>query len=183
MAPALLLGPAAMTETQSQAHGTRAGFTLIETLIVLALMMILALLAAPTLKCTMVRSKVGGYSEQVLLMMRQARWEAIKQGGEAVVEISGQEVVSRATNPVRVLGRLPLPKAVTFVSPTGSARCLGNGTCQMDAGEFRFRDNYGNEMAVVLKTRATGRFEVVKKDTGGTDRANGEGGQAWRFNC
>jgi len=108
------------------------GFTLIEMLVVLALMAVLMFLSAPALYNAVRQSKLRGITQEVTTLMRQARLDAIKSSAQAVVKI----VPADATNPVPsvqafsdrnadgllsagepVLATFPLPKGVTFMAP------------------------------------------------------------------
>jgi len=108
------------------------GFTLIEMLVVLALMAVLMFLSAPAIYNAIRQSKLRGITQEVTTLMRQARLDAIKSSAQAVVKI----VPADATNPVPsvqafsdrnadgllsagepVLATFPLPKGVTFMAP------------------------------------------------------------------
>jgi len=106
-------------------HSRRAGFTLIEILVVLALMSIIALFSFPALQRMINRSKIQGITTQTSVMMQQARFEAIKRGvptfvvadaasGEVKVvqDVNGDGQWDTATD--TVLARAPLPNGVHF---------------------------------------------------------------------
>ena len=103
----------------------RDGFTLIEILVVLALMSIIALFSFPALQRMISRSKIQGITTQTSILMQQARFEAIKRGlatfvvadagrGEiaVVTDDNGDGQWNTATD--TVLARAPLPNGVKF---------------------------------------------------------------------
>lgn len=106
------------------------GFTLIEMLVVLAIMSIAALLAAPYLSRQIQRTKLVGVAQQASGLMRLARMDAIKRSQCAMVRIDldadkvealsdrdGDCLPSAAD--VK-LGEVVLPKSVSFASPCGT---------------------------------------------------------------
>jgi prepilin-type N-terminal cleavage/methylation domain-containing protein len=105
------------------------GFTLIEMLVVLTLMLVLVALGIPALQTALHQSKVRGIVQEVTVLMRLARLDAIKSSAQAVVQIvpstgagdpghviafSDRDSDGRlgATEPV--LGNFPLPNGVVF---------------------------------------------------------------------
>jgi type IV fimbrial biogenesis protein FimT len=65
---------------------TRSGFTLVEVMIVLAVIGVLAGLAAPSLLNTLPGLRVNGASRQVLADLRMARTQAVEKGKSVVVK-------------------------------------------------------------------------------------------------
>jgi prepilin-type N-terminal cleavage/methylation domain-containing protein len=65
----------------------RRGFTLIEMLVVMAIMLTLVALGIPALQLAMHESKIRGITTEVTVLMRQARIDAIKTSGQGVVQI------------------------------------------------------------------------------------------------
>ena len=106
------------------------GFTLIESLVVVAILFIAVMLAAPYLSKQIQRSKLVGVAQQAAGMMRLARMNAIKTSLCAIVAIDPDrgrmEVFSdRDGNclpsaPDERLSELVLPNGVSFASPCGS---------------------------------------------------------------
>jgi type IV fimbrial biogenesis protein FimT len=103
----------------------RAGFTLIEILVVLALMSIIALFSFPALQRMINRGKIQGITTQTSILMQQARFEAIKRGEATfvVADADGGQVLvvtddngdgqwNTATD--TVVSRAPLPTGVKF---------------------------------------------------------------------
>lgn len=141
------------------------GFTLIEMLVVLAILSIAVLLAAPYLTKQVQRSKLIGVAQQASGMMRLARMDAIKSSRCAMVAIdpgSGRvEVFSdRDGNclpsaPDERLSEVVLPNGVSFASPCGSGAASVRGLTTrvglssvavfrsdgsaLDPGAFRFQ--------------------------------------------
>jgi prepilin-type N-terminal cleavage/methylation domain-containing protein len=155
------------------------GFTLIEMLVVLAILSIAVLLAAPFLSKQIQRSKLIGAAQQAAGLMRQARMDAIKHSQCAMVriDVASKKVEALSDRDgdckpsaadVRI-GEVQLPNGVSFTSPCGtgaaSVRGLtsagadpafavfqGDGAAQKD-GAFRFQ-------AVELGGRAPNYLEV-----------------------
>lgn len=59
------------------------GFTLVEALVVLAVVMLVLLLGFPALQNMIVRGKMEGAAQQASTLLRSARFEALKSGGAA----------------------------------------------------------------------------------------------------
>jgi prepilin-type N-terminal cleavage/methylation domain-containing protein len=116
---------------QPQSGRGHGGFTLIEMLVVLALMMILMLFAVPALLTSMRQGKIRGIASETATLMRLARLEAIKRSCTSIVRI----VDAAEANPAHVegfadcdgdgvadadkpaLGSFPLPSGVRFLAP------------------------------------------------------------------
>lgn len=141
------------------------GFTLLEMLVVIAIMSIAVLMAAPYLQKQIQRSKVIGVAQQAAGMMRLARMDAIKTSrcamvridtdGDRVEALSDRDDDCRPSAPDVRLGEVVLPNGVAFASPCGSdeasvrglttraglssvAVFQGDGSA-LDPGAFRFR--------------------------------------------
>jgi prepilin-type N-terminal cleavage/methylation domain-containing protein len=109
------------------------GFTLIEILAVLLIMMILALYGTPKLMGVLHRAKVEGMAKQTANLMRATRMEAIKRNcyGVVALEPASRRVIAYAdlnrngvfdtatTPPDRLIGRLDLPSLVHFENESG----------------------------------------------------------------
>lgn len=128
MAPGLLHAPATMRNQRAE-----RGFTLIEILAVLLIMMILALYSAPKLLVVLNRAKIEGTVKQTATLMRAARMEAIKRNcyGVVAIEPANRRVIAYAdldrdgvfdqtgTPPDRLIGRVDLPNLVNFKNASG----------------------------------------------------------------
>lgn len=128
-----------MSRTSARAVG---GFTLVEMLVVLCLATILLALGLPALQTTMHQAKLRGVAQEVSVLMRQARLNAVKTVSQSVVrvELPAGDQPGRVegfadldSNGLfggadRVLGSIPLPTGIQFVAPpslTGAASVDG----------------------------------------------------------
>lgn len=176
----MLIGPAAMIKKQSPSIHGHAGFTLIELLIILALMGVLLTLSAPTLVTLIHRTRIEGSAQQVAILVRQMRFEAIKRSTPIEVRLSDPTTAATAIGPM-----VRLATGVTF-DATLDPRCIDslslqpNGSVNDDRA-FCLADRYGNQMMVKVGPKATAQVRLLKKENGDF-RAQGEGGQAWQFN-
>lgn len=179
------------------------GFTLVEALIVLAVVAVITGLGMPALQQMIHRSKIEGIARQTSVMMQAARLEAIKRSRPGLVKIdtATRQIVSfidenddAVQDPAEgELGLLTLPSGVNFSAPPaqqaidgfesagteGWVTFEGDGSVELE-GAFRFGDPRGNFLEVRVAPAATARAEVRKWD--GSDwQAPGEGGQAWQW--
>src|SRR5215208_49303 len=107
------------------------GFTLIETLVVLTIILTVALFTMPSLLATVRQAKLRGMANQTAVLMRLARLEAIRYGCPAVVRVAaagggqpaGVEGFADCNNDglqdadKRTLGRFPIPRNVRLLAP------------------------------------------------------------------
>jgi Tfp pilus assembly protein FimT len=186
----------------------RAGFTLIEALVVLAILFVLLTLGVPELLRVVHRSKLEGYAQGVAGSMRICRFEAVRQNVNTrlFVDYKNNRVqaatVDGAGNPVEVLDTQPLPTDVDFwaysedprkehaivgfaTSPTGGwVEFRPNGSASSTGG-IRLSDGR-NYLEVAVATQATGRIELHKaepdpKTTVIGYRVNGEREYSWNW--
>jgi prepilin-type N-terminal cleavage/methylation domain-containing protein len=167
------------------------GFTLIEMLAVLAIMLILLLFAVPVLQTTMRQSKLRGITSQTTTLMRQARLEAIRRSCQSIVRIvenppqmegfsdCDKNGIADVDKPA--LGSYPLPTGVRFLAPPdlkgkASVAELSPNPIPGEAnvaifqpdgsidqrGGFRFADDRGNFLEVWVEPKATARVEIHK---------------------
>ena len=109
------------------------GFTLIETLVILAIMMALVMFTLPEMFAIMNRARLEGTARQVATLMRAARLEAIKQScyGVVMIDPANREVLAFVDNdrdgtyepsntpPERLIGRVELPARIRFQDEVG----------------------------------------------------------------
>jgi prepilin-type N-terminal cleavage/methylation domain-containing protein len=124
MAPPLLKEERTMTNDFRSTR--RAGFTLIEMLIVLALMAIVMGFGLPGLFNMISRSKLEGAARQTAAMIRLARLESIKANVSTVVKLkpdaSGQNVKITVFADVNDAGGNPLSDLIYNPKATGDFR-------------------------------------------------------------
>jgi prepilin-type N-terminal cleavage/methylation domain-containing protein len=146
------------------------GFTLIELLVVIVVAMILMALTIPTLQTTWRAGKLRGAANQTMVLMRQARLEAIKFSAQGIVSI----VPATADAPGRVeafsdrdadgvrdpeepiVGTFVLPKGVDFRAP-------GDLTGAYSVDDLTTDADGGPSKAVFLRDgsiEATGAFRL-----------------------
>ncbi len=142
------------------------GFTLVEMLVVVAILSIAVLLAAPFMSKQIQRSKLIGVAQQASGLMRMARMDAIKTSLCSMVVVnpsrgyveafSDRDGNCRPTDPDVLIGEMALPASVSFASPCaegaasirGMTAWAGGGSniavfrgdgSALDPGAFRFR--------------------------------------------
>lgn len=129
VAPALLSPVGTMK--RHQAASRQRGFTMIEMLVVLALMALLMTFAIPSLLTTLRQGKVRGAANEAATLMRLARLEAIKRSCPTLVRILPADggnpqrlegIVDCDSNGVQDDGIPPLvgvvlPARVSFLAP------------------------------------------------------------------
>ncbi|MEO6193837.1 MAG: GspH/FimT family pseudopilin [Thermoanaerobaculia bacterium] len=181
------------------------GFSLIEMLVVLALMMVLVSLGIPALQNALHQSKMRGMVQEITVALRLARIDAIKTSSQGIVQIvpstgpgvlplvrafSDRDSDGKLGAGERVLASFVLPTGVSFgsvedfsVDPNGGPKMaiFRSGGSIMDTGGFRIADTYGNQMEVRVASAATARIEVLKLENG-KYVPNGDNGQAWTWN-
>jgi len=185
------------------------GFTLLELLVVMGLMIVLMLLGLPALYNFIQRSKLEGVAHETALMVQAARYNAIKLSKTqsiVALDLATRQVVSCQDNDLNgkcdgtdvVLGRYTLPADISFAGPpgdvlptTGLSPDPGGGSANIailkadgsiqDAGGIRFADRKQNYLELLVSPQGTARVEVLKWD-GTSFRSQGYNGKAWTWN-
>lgn len=170
------------------------GFTMIELLMVLSLMLILALFGYPTLIKYIHKSKLVSVARQTTSLMSLSRFEAVKFNRPVRVEadfdanrmiafadLNVNGVFDAATD--RLVNQFALPQDVKFWGPADSAAAgpdaisnfsatssKGWAVYQADGsiertGAIRFGDNVGNFLEVRVQDIAGARTRLLKWDT------------------
>lgn len=180
------------------------GFTLLEIMVVVAIVGIVALFGLPALQNFIARSKIEGLAHQASVLMHRCRSEAIKQSAEtlltpdvgvgtlvAYADIDGDRAFTSGVD--QEVGRIQAPSGVSLSSPdsvpveglttVGSDKVAifnSDGSID-DIGAVRFGDLVGNYLEVRIITAATARI-VIKKWDGAAWWEQGENGNIWEFN-
>lgn len=165
------------------------GFTLVEMLVVVAILFIAVMLSAPYLSKQIERSKIVGTANQVAGLMRLARLHAIKMSSEVgcvAVRNNAVEAFSSADNCAtssKVLGQVTLPKSmtasITGFAPSSVATFRSDGSA-LETGSVNLGvPEMGGGLHCVrvsLEPRATARVQVLKKNV-----SNVFGGPPWNW--
>jgi len=175
---------------RARGHGAR-GFTLIEMVIVLAIIGVLVTFGYPALQELLVRSRIESATRNTANIMRLARLEAIKHSVQVLVTFdSTDNTVWAYANVDGTAGYSPnaskpkgtvdyqvgstyhLPNGVTFGAPGGQTAIDFGGlpaTFESDGsvdatGEVRFVDLRRNYLEVSVSPKATANIEILKWD-------------------
>jgi prepilin-type N-terminal cleavage/methylation domain-containing protein len=186
--------------------GPASGFTLVELLVVLALLMVLIMISGPPLMKYIARNKIMSAAQQTQALMRLARIQAIKLGTPTVVQIQPTAKPLTVTAYVdtdrdlvmdsgeQVIGKVQLEKNVSFLGWYGltpmspstlppAAVFLETGwmdTAGVYPGGYQFTDIKGNELEVHIERASASRIEV-RKHQGTAWVTSGEGGSQWTW--
>ena len=192
-----------MIPIQRTSSGDRRGFTLVELVVIMAVVAIILSLGLPALQNMIHRSKIEGAARTIAAMMRTARFEAVKRSAQVTVRIdtSSNDAVSFIDTDGDFildggelrLGQLNLPGGVTFSGPAaqpfvdgldtmgtaGWASFIADGSVPT-SGAFRLADARGNFVEVRVEPAASARVQIRKWD--GSDWLfQGEGGSGWEW--
>lgn len=174
-------------------RGSR-GFTMIELLLILSLMLILALFGYPTLVRYIHKSKLISVARQTTSLMNLSRFEAVKRNRTVRVEadfvanrmlayadLDDSGAYEEAND--RLVNQFALPQDVRFWGPADSApngadaisnfssdASKGWAVYKTDGsiertGAIRFGDNVGNFLEVRVQDIAGARTRLLKWDT------------------
>lgn len=169
------------------------GFTLVEMLVVVAILFIAVLIATPFLSKQIQRSKLVGVANQVMGLMRLARLDAIRTSQFGCVTIDstdstrvvafGHADESCPDAGARKLGEVQLPANVTFAQLNGAISLWGftprpggvpnaaifrNDGSLRDIGAVHLRipeiGGGSHYMRVIVEPAATARVQIQKWD-------------------
>lgn len=166
------------------------GFTLIEVIIVLAVMAIMSGLLYPTIQFQLTRVRVMTSAKQVTSVFQRARLEAIRRNttGTVEIDVAGRRVVGDVDG-VAFVGLLSA--GVEFGAPPGEVIIDGFGASDaanftiaggvLESGAFRIiGPRERNFVEVRIDPPATARVQIRKWD-GTAFKAQGEGGVSWTW--
>lgn len=147
-----------------------AGFTLIESLLVVALIGILAMFSIPALLSFIERSKLESTVRQAASQVQLARLDAIKRGAPTTVTMDVPQRTLRVTrNDGQEISSLPLPNGISFGATVYTATLRPDGALDMtgslgddDAFLFVSDRNADNRMRVRIEPPATARTVIQK---------------------
>ena len=183
------------------------GFTLVEMIVVLAIIMIIALLGFPALMNTIRRAKVEGAVREAATLGRAARLQAIKgsQAAGLYSDFTGRKVVyfidSDASGDFDATlddqkASVLLPSHTSFGGPaadsdkvtglgndgSGGWVLFGSDGTSSATGAFRIGDDHGNYYEIRIDPKATGRIDILKwNPTASAWRAQGQNGESWQW--
>lgn len=122
------------TQTMTGAHGARHdGFTLIEAMVVVALVAILAALAAPSFTTLIANQRVTSSAQELQTLLQFARAEAVYQRTASTVTATGQKWEAKVG--AKVLREAVLPDAVTVTPASANGVSFDiTGTAKPAAG-------------------------------------------------
>lgn len=103
----------------------QSGFTLIELVVVVALIAIVASFAIPSFSSLMDRKRVTSVTNSSLGMLNYARNEAIRRGEPVIVTAAGNTMTATLTDATVVRENEPAQGGVTISA--GAVRFLGSG--------------------------------------------------------
>ena len=167
----------------------RGGFTLVELVVVLTILGIVLLLGLPNLLSIHARRELEGSAERTAVLLRKARYDAIRDGRAVTVALDAGErsvFVDRdgdlALDPVERADGVVLAVAGFTALPGGRAAVFEpNGSLRGDGGAFRLHDTRQNHLEVRVAHPATAAVEL-RFWQDGSWVGRGEGGERWRWN-
>jgi len=180
------------------------GFTLVEVIVIVAIVGMLIGIGIPALQRLIVRSKLEGAAKQTATMMLSARFQAIKRGETVLVQVDTEslDIIAFVDSDLSgsyegandtLLNAAALTAGVEFAAPdsqdviqgfettgdVGTARFNPDGSAGA-TGAFRFADARRNYLEVRVDPIANARVEVQKwNEDLGEFLAQGEKGKTW----
>lgn len=173
----------------------RAGFSLIEALVAITVVLILAVILVPNFLGVLVRIRLESTAKDIANLMNQTRIRAIRENAQFTVEIDGSEIRGESAysfelNNVSI--RVVPPEPITIYNPgDGAADCLdkydgsgefyagdsvtylGTGVAS-DTGAICIHDGEGNILQVVVRYTTT--QPMIRKYLLAADSPNGNPG-------
>ncbi len=166
---------------------------MLELLVVMAVMMILMTFMLPVFQSTIRRAKLQGAAQEAVILLRKARFEAVKRNRGVAVTVNRivpRQVtlfVDENSNGVfnspqdSVLAQFDLPTGIDATA-TGfvgdnAAVYQSNGSV-VETGEMEFTDRNGNRLQVAVNPKATARVELKKWET---DNFYAADEKVWKF--
>lgn len=169
----------------------QSGFTLLEMLVVFAILGVLLIISIPEMLVRIREAKIRGAAQQISMMLRSARMEGVKAAHPGIVETlpwdddrpaeTVRAFADANRNGVydagvdRLLGTLDLPEGLEFVAPAGLVDLGGvdprpavfqpTGAVQ-NVVELGIRDRAGNELEIRVEPMATARVTIWKINPG-----------------
>ena len=180
-----MAGKAAPRVTQMSATGNRAGFTLLELLVVLVIMMMMTGIVAVSLRPALEEARLRSGARMLIASLRYARSYAISHRAmtAAVVdldrpgllmqarenELDGEEHWREITTPAGRFRSLPAGIDIVYVSGTGAEQDKGEATVTFsplgnsDGASLVLQDPGGRERTIQVDG-VTGRCSLADED-------------------
>lgn len=181
------------------------GFTLLETLIVVTILAVVLVLTVPSFFSYNARRKLEGTAEQAAVLMRKARYDAIRGSRPVAVTLDTAAGAlfldrdgDRTLDPVETQdGFVRLPRGLEFGGPAGDDPAVvgfvevgggrvaffePDGSLRGDGGAFRLHDGKSNFLEVRVTDPATASV-ALRKWQDGAWRRKDEGGERWKWDA